>query len=97
MRNTIVPGCDAATLCDGRCGVFHPAGLHQTWGSDCSCATCNDGRIDECEALAYAEAWQRGEHDDMEGAIRALYLGMTGECYQWSDLEEEWLLRTCEP
>ena len=35
--------------------------------------------------------------DDMAGAMRALYVWITGECYQWSELEEEWLLRSCEP
>ena len=95
MNNTVVPGCDAATLCTGTCGSFHPADSRHEWLGDCTCGLCRDGRIDECEALSYAR-WQRGDHEDMAGAIRGLYIAAAGGCYGWDAATLQWVSTSCE-
>ena len=78
--------------CDGD---FHPADQPQSWDGDCTCTTCEDGRIAMCEAIGYAAAWIRGDHNDMAKAMRGLYLWMQGECYEWSDAEGNWIPTSC--
>ena len=75
---------------------YHPADMMQTWDSDCTCAACEDWRIERCEAIAYAAAWKQGDHDDMAAAMRSLYLWLDGECYCWDESEDNWVPDSCE-
>ena len=62
----------------------------------CGSSECQDERIEMCEAIGYAAAWKRGDHDDMAAAIRGLCLWKQGECYQWGETESNWMPDSCE-
>ncbi|MCA9253731.1 MAG: BACON domain-containing protein [Phycisphaerales bacterium] len=72
----------------------HPADA----GPYCECGdeSCNDGRLELCEAIGYAAAWRRGDHDIISAAIGGLRLWKTGECYSWYDDIEDWDSASCE-
>jgi len=72
-------------------GGPHPADKAQSWDGDCTCATCEDDRIEMCEAIGYAAAFFRGDHDDEAGAMQGLELWMSGELYHWDDSEDDWV------
>jgi len=62
---------------------------------DCSCATCEDGRVEICEMGGYACAWKKDCNDDLAGMTRAAYIWKNGECYCWDELEENWFPTPC--
>lgn len=85
---------------DGPTGAFIPADQPQppyTGCGDCSCATCEDGRVEACEMSGYACAWKRGCNDDLAGMTRSAYVWMRGECYCWDGVDENWYLTDCPP
>jgi hypothetical protein len=43
-----------------------------------------------CEAVGYAAAFFRGDHDDEVRAMQGLELWMSGEVYRWDDSEDDW-------
>jgi len=63
--------------------------------ADCSCGTCEDGRIELCEMIGYACAWKKGCNDDLAGMTRAAFLWKTGECYCWDDIQQNWFGTPC--
>ena len=70
---------------------MHPADHAQSWDGNCTCATCEDGRIEMCEAVGYAAAWLRGNHDDEDAAMQALNIWMKGEFYHWDESQNDWV------
>ena len=63
--------------------------------ADCTCATCEDGKIELCEMSGYACAWKKGCNDDLAGMTRAAFIWKSGECYCWDTEEEAWLPTDC--
>ncbi len=76
-----IPADEAAPVCEG-C-------------ADCTCASCGDGRVEMCEMIGYACAWKKGCNDDLSGMTRAAYLWVTGECYCWDEVEQNWFHVSC--
>jgi len=74
-------------------GNEHPADSAPYCG--CDGTSCADNRIKLCEAIGYATAWKRGDHDDTDYAIRGLFLWQAGECYTWEDSSDNWIEDTC--
>ena len=71
---------------DGPAGAFIPADSPQPpcpSCGDCSCATCEDRRVEACESSGIVCAWRSGCNDDMNGATRSKYIWRHGECYCW--------------
>ncbi len=62
---------------------------------DCTCAACRDGRMELCEMIGYACAWQRGCNDDLAGMTRAAFIWVTGECYCWDEVAQTWFPSPC--
>ncbi len=58
--------------------------------AQCSCGTCNDGRIELCELVGYACKWQRGCHDHISFVTRAAYLWLNGEIYCFDEELGNW-------
>ncbi len=86
------PDCDDPDCppCDG---TFHPADQAPNCG--CADSTCDDERIEACEAIAYVEGWKRGDHDDIANVVGALTLWKTGECYRWDEAQTNWVPDSC--
>ena len=61
----------------------------------CDASVCGDGQISLCEVIGYACAWLRGCNDDLSGVTRAAYVWRNGECYCWSDAEQNWIPADC--
>ena len=76
-----LPADDEAPVCEG-C-------------ADCTCAACGDGRVEMCEMIGYACAWKKGCNDDLSGMTRAAYLWVSGECYCWDEIEQNWFPVSC--
>ena len=83
--------CIAGT-CDGPSSDLHPADQPPY----CDNEICGDRRVKLGEVIGYAAAWKRGDHDEFEYAIRGLFLYRKSECYEWDDLTNNWVSRTCE-
>ncbi|MGB2985242.1 MAG: hypothetical protein WBE26_05110, partial [Phycisphaerae bacterium] len=96
-------GCDTAPIVDmGAYEVqpcqYIPADQPQPACGDridCSCATCEDRRVELCEVTGYGYAWRAGCNDDMAGTTRAGYLWRSGECYCWDDVTQDWYQTSC--
>lgn len=58
--------------------------------ADCSCGTCGDGRVELCEMIGYACAWQSGCNDDIAAMTRAAFLWQRGEFHCWSESSMNW-------
>ncbi|MBU0719406.1 MAG: right-handed parallel beta-helix repeat-containing protein [Planctomycetes bacterium] len=76
-----IPADEPQNYCEG-CG-------------DCSCATCEDFRVEGCEVSGYACAWKKDCNDDLAGMTRAAYIWKNGECYCWDEAEENWFPVPC--
>lgn len=72
---------------------YHAADFESDY---CNCADCEDNRLRICEAIGYAAAWRRGDHNNSAAAIRGLYLWVNGECYLWDDDESNWMSDDCK-
>jgi len=88
------------TCIDESCCPFAPADDARPACSDCadcSCGGgCQDGRVELCEVIGYACAWQNGCNDDLNGMTRSAFLWVSGECYCWDDGEQNWMSHACE-
>ncbi len=62
---------------------------------DCSCATCQDGRVELCEVIGYACAWKRGCNDNLASMVRAAFIWKRGECYCRDDIALNWFPTPC--
>ncbi len=62
---------------------------------DCTCATCQDGRIELCEMTGYACAWKKGCNDNLTEMTRAAFIWKRGECYCWEEAQQDWFLTPC--
>ena len=58
--------------------------------ADCSCATCEDRRVELCEVIGYACAWMTGCNDNLADMTRAAYLWIVGEFYCWDEAQGNW-------
>ena len=58
--------------------------------ADCSCATCEDHRVEMCEAIGYACAWKAGCNDKLAEMTRAAYIWVSGEYYCFDEIEGDW-------
>jgi hypothetical protein len=61
----------------------------------CTASTCADGQVSLCEVIGYACAWLRGCNDDLSGVTRAAFVWRNGECYCWSDADQNWIPTDC--
>jgi hypothetical protein len=62
---------------------------------DCSCAACEDHRVESCEVSGYSCAWKKDCNDDLSGMTRAAYVWKSGECYCWDDAQQNWFPTPC--
>ena len=58
--------------------------------ADCSCAECEDHRVEMCEAIGYACAWKAGCNDKLAEMTRAAYIWVSGEYYCFDEIEGDW-------
>ncbi len=87
LIDALDPDCD--DVGDG--DHYHAADQGHAWEGDCTCATCEDWQIEMCEAIGYAAAWKRGDHDNMAAAMRGLYIWIQAESYHWDESESNWM------
>lgn len=58
---------------------------------DCTCDTCGDGRISECEFAGYSCAWRSGCIDDLSSVSRTAFLWQLGGSYCWNQSSAQWM------
>ncbi len=65
--------------------------------ADCACGTCGDGRVELCEMIGYACAWQSGCNDDIAAMTRAAFLWQSGEFHCWDNTLLNWVSLVAPP
>jgi len=65
--------------------------------ADCTCGTCQDGRVELCEMIGYACAWKTGCSDDIGAMTRAAFLWKVGEFHCWDADQANWIVLPAPP
>ncbi len=101
-----VDGINQSVCGDGcveACCPHIPADQPQAMCAACDTSGCGDceddcanGVVTLCEFVGYACAWMNGCNDDLAGMTRAAFLWRHGECYCWSDVEQNWFPTNCD-
>ncbi len=89
------PICGDRCLDDVSCR-YHPADDDYSFScsscpnAGCTCAVCQDWRIELCEIVGYICTWRAGCQDDMPAVVRGVYLYRNAEDYCWDEGLEQW-------